>query len=148
MSYLKFERIGHMQLYSREDAILGSWPAHNDTASYSNGRWPSGRYAWSHYNRHPQMGLAPACISTPFGCEGIHVFDVSVHGRTGMGIHAGRAWKVDVLGPRLGGRSLGCVRTTEDAMAAINRTHAVDPLAHVVIDEGWFAYPIGRCLTA
>ncbi|MBE7446388.1 MAG: hypothetical protein HS132_14580 [Planctomycetia bacterium] len=34
----------------------GDWSAHNDVATKSKGFWPSGVFAWSHYNLHSDMG--------------------------------------------------------------------------------------------
>lgn len=142
VSYLKFERIGQVSLYNKGDSIVGTWPAHNIAARSSKGNWPVGKYLWSHYNRHAEALKAANCKSTAYGCEGIHVFEVSQHGRSGMGIHAGRAANSGIFGNNIGGLTLGCVRTSERAMQQINSLHNVDPLQSIVISEGWFALPL------
>lgn len=98
-----------------------SWPAHNDTASRSNGRWPPGIYRWSHYNPHGDMGAPPVCFSTALGCQGIHVFAVA--GRPGLGIHAGRTRGA---ASAVGGVTMGCIRVSDEAMMAINALHTHD----------------------
>jgi len=108
---------------------IASWPAHNETASNSGGSWPSGIYKWSHYNLHRDMGLAPACYDSAYGCEGIHVF--SVKGRSGLGVHAGRTLgQPDVVGKK----TLGCIRVPANAMGTINRIHIADPLIKIEVN--------------
>lgn len=86
------------------------------------------------------MGFAPACIASAYGCEGIHVFDTSEHDRSGMGIHAGRVRNPGTFGLKIGGKTLGCIRTSETAMRQINLTHESDPLSHIHVTAGWFAH--------
>ncbi len=105
---------------------IGSWPAHNDTTSSSEGPWPDGVFDWSHYNAHEEMGFAPGCYATAYGCEGIHVFEVD--GRAGMGVHAGRTHGEP---GHLGGKTLGCIRVPADAMTIINSVHNADPLVKI-----------------
>lgn len=50
-----------------------------------------------------------------------------------MGVHAGRLNFRNPASP-IGGKTLGCVRTVEEAMNAINLMHAVDPLIAIVIE--------------
>ncbi len=107
---------------------LGRWDAHNDTASKSFGAWPAGIYGWSHYNEHSEMGYAPGCYNSPYGCEGIHVF--AVPGRVGMGVHAGRTLGQPGV---VGKKTLGCIRIPTDAMSAINQRHIRDPLLKIEI---------------
>ena len=140
MSWLKFERsTGQIDLFEGEPPqpggdlygpALGSWPAHNETTATSNGAWPAGTYPWSHYNAHPEAGLAPGCHATAYGCYGIHVF--SVPNRPGLGIHAGRTKGEPGV---LGGKTLGCLRLPIDAMMKINDRHNADPLRSIVVRE-------------
>src|SRR5438067_6109214 len=105
--------------------MVGVWDAHNDVAS-SAARWPDGRYAWSHYNRHAEAGLLPAGLHTAYGDTGIHVF--TVRGMLGLGVHARRA----VGKPfELGGVTLGCIRVPSQAMYMINNTHRIDPIKDI-----------------
>lgn len=107
---------------------IGSWAAHNDTTSTSNGEWPDGVFSWSHYNEHAEMGAAPGCYNTAYGCEGIHVF--TVPGRSGMGVHSGRT---DGSDGKVGGKTLGCIRVPNDAMHAINAQHSKDALKKIEV---------------
>jgi len=106
---------------------VGRWPAHNNVDSRSNGPWPAGIYRWSHYNAHLEAGLLPASMHSKYGGTGIHVFEVS--GRPGMGVHAGRT--VDPT--KVGGVTMGCVRTTTEGMFKINDVHREDALTHLVV---------------
>jgi len=106
---------------------LGRWQAHNDVASYSNGRWPTGLYHYSHFNPHPEMGALPAAAGTAYGGTGIHVFTLS--NRTGMGVHAGRS--MDYNAP--GGKTLGCIRVTTTGMLRINSQHLHQRLTHLYV---------------
>jgi hypothetical protein len=140
MAWLMFSRtISQLALYAgtgvngRGAKCLGHWKAHNEVTTGSKGCWPTGVYEWSHYNPHSkEPGFGPGCFSTSNGCLGIHVFKVD--DRSGMGVHAGRQ-KNDWREPeaRLGGRTLGCIRTSEQAMYRINSTHNSDPLRAIVV---------------
>jgi hypothetical protein len=116
---------------TRKIVEIARWPAHNNAASTSGGAWPKGVYRWSHYNLHSEAGLMPASLNTAYGGTGIHVF--AVPGRSGMGVHAGRS--LDVAKP--GGKTLGCIRTSTEAMFRINAVHRDDPLSHVAVARGF-----------
>lgn len=108
--------------------VYGSWNAHNDVASKSNGPWPVGLFKYSHYNAHAEQGLAPGCFHGAYGCNGIHVFDVP--GRSGMGIHAGRTNGAPDI---LGGKTLGCIRIPPNAMEMINKINRIDPIKFIYV---------------
>lgn len=138
MAWLEYSKItGRLNLYNGPPPEsgpfigppIGSWPAHNDTASNSDGAWPEGSYDYSHYNSHVEMGFAPGCFNTSYGCDGVHVF--SVPGRSGMGVHAGRTFGQT---GKVGGKTLGCIRVPVDAMKAINDWHRHDPLVTIQVD--------------
>ena len=140
MSWVRFRRsLGLLSLYSSalpraraqsESLPIYTWGAHNDVTSTSTGEWPVGTYKWSHYKPHEEMGLFPGCFSTAYGCHGIHVF--TVLGRPGMGIHAGRTFGQQ---DKLGGKTQGCVRVSENAMEKINMTHNKDRLEAIVVED-------------
>lgn len=137
MSWLRFERkAGKIEIFAGGapgnfvSVPQGSWPAHNKTAKSSKGAWPKGMWTYSHTNPHAEMGLAPACHASSYGCSGIHVF--TVPGRTGMGVHAGRTFGQDDV---VGGVTLGCVRVPDNAMVRINEIHAADPLLAIVVAD-------------
>lgn len=136
MAWLRFSNVFRtVELFAGSDTSarmcsIYKWDAHNDVASTSNGHWPVGTFKWTHYNQHAEAGFGPACLVTAYGCSGIHVFNVP--GRTGMGIHAGRLNFRGATNP-IGGKTMGCVRVTEQAMSAINAMHNTDPLKAIVI---------------
>ena len=138
MSYLKFDRkAGRLSLiYIRNDskghphqfvARDSHWPAANNVDSRSRGPWPEGEFPFSYWVSHRGD---PPCST--YGSHGVLVFDVP--GREGMGVHAGRLGVPDGRG-RSGHKhaTMGCIRTTEDAMEDILDLHADDPLTHIVV---------------
>jgi hypothetical protein len=132
MSFLLFDRqtrrVGLATRAGGDIDLIGIWPAHNEVDSTSRGIWPDGEYDYLGYNPHPEMGYAPACFHSAYGCLGIHLFEVD--SRSGMGVHAGRT-----LGKSLqvGGVTYGCIRVAVEAMTAINRTHGVNPLTGIIV---------------
>jgi hypothetical protein len=71
---------------------------------------------------------------SPYGSHGIFIFDVP--DREGMGVHSGREGVPDGLG-RSGFLhcTMGCVRTTDDAMAQLVTTHSTDPITAITIAD-------------
>ena len=132
MSTLTFNRKDHvLSLASSQGQNLGSWEAYNNVASTSNGIWNNGLYKFSGYNAHAGQGVDDA-----YGTKGVFVFVVL--GRTGMGVHAGRQNVVDGK-QRKGPQhcTLGCIRTTEDAMTQIKSTHeGGDALTEIFVLDG------------
>ncbi|MCC6492130.1 MAG: hypothetical protein IT424_03815 [Pirellulales bacterium] len=132
MSRLTFNRHKNLlTLNSEQGQILGSWEAYNNVTASSNGVWPNGGYDYSHYNLHAGLDANSA-----YGTKGIYVFKVP--GRTGMGVHAGRKDKVDGKGRKGPAyNTLGCIRTTEEAMTKIKSTHeGGDPLTEILVTSG------------
>ena len=126
MSKLTFRRESDQIVLTSRHRMVGLWAAHNDVARSSRGRWPDGKYVWSHYNPHAEAGLLPAATHAAYGSTGIHVF--TVHGRPGLGVHAGRTTGKPF---ELGGVTLGCIRVPAEAMFMINETHRIDPLEEI-----------------
>ena len=128
MSTLAFAR-GNEQLTLRasDGSVLGTWDAANFVDSRSKGIWPNGQYNFAYYVDHPDDPPESA-----YGSHGILIFEVP--GREGMGVHSGRQGVPDGFG-RSGFEhcTMGCVRTTDDAMAQLIRTHQMDPIASIVI---------------
>ena len=137
MSHLVFSRlIDSLELFDAKGLRLGQWQAANNVASTSNGIWPDGRYDFDYWKDHPESGIDGA-----YGTKGIFIF--KVHGRVGMGVHAGRKNVADGKkrkGPQHA--TLGCVRTTEEAMAKIKQTHdGGDKLTYIVLIEAMGDFP-------
>jgi hypothetical protein len=126
MTVLVFDRAtGRLSTISAAGALVAA--AANFVDSKSEGPWPPGRYAFLAHNVHPDD--AP---DSAFGAQGILVF--SVPGRTGMGVHSGRARIVDALG-RVGicHCTLGCIRTTDGAMEQLLELHDREPITAIEV---------------
>jgi RHS repeat-associated protein len=121
LSFLDFARSsGTLRLYYADGSLALECSAAN--RALGNGPWPSGWYYFDRHNRH-----APDA-NGPYGSYGIYIFRVP--GRTGMGVHSGRA---NQGGPNHPTR--GCVRTTDSCMEQIMRIVATDPLTSIYIDN-------------
>jgi RHS repeat-associated protein len=121
LSDLAFDRnSGTLTLFSNKGTLIAQWPAANNTTQSSNGPWPNGTYDFSNYNRHLESDL-----TGPYGANGIFIFDVLA--RSGMGVHSGRS------GPA--SKTLGCVRTNEEAMGFLRGFHFYDddPIKSITI---------------
>jgi hypothetical protein len=116
MSILVFDRANsRLTLFDPEEAPLaGPFTAFNNVDSHSKGPWPIGTFAYQTYLAHAEV----ADPDTEYGKFGILVF--SVPNRSGMGVHSGRENIPDGLG-RVGPQhcTLGCIRTTDDAMQSL-----------------------------
>lgn len=139
MSWLLFVRKSkRIYLFSGKEvgalvsSKLGEWPANNDTTSTSKGKWPIGTFKWEGYKPHAELAKTPGCFSTAFGCNGIHLFNVP--NRPGMGVHSGRI-TFDKYPIGIGGKTLGCIRVSDEAMSEINKIHTKDPLISIKVQD-------------
>jgi RHS repeat-associated protein len=108
--------------YRRNDGtVSGTYPANNNTTTTSNGPWPNGTFPRSGSNPHPESDANGA-----YGSHGIITFDVP--NRTGMGIHSGRANSGAQNHP-----TLGCIRTTDAAMADLRELEKTDPVTTMTV---------------
>ena len=121
LSSMTFNRAnGSLTLYDKNRNVVAVCTAANNTTRSSNGPWPNGTYPFSSHNNHPPDP------NGPYGSYGIDVFDVP--GRTGMGVHSGRANSGGPSHP-----TLGCVRTTDDCMKQITDWQTHDPMTDITI---------------
>jgi hypothetical protein len=130
MSALRFDRVAELISLTRQDGSqVGSWPAANNVASGSK-PFPDGQWAFAYHKDHPED---PGPDSA-YGSYGIFIF--TVPGRTGLGVHSGRASVPDGLG-RVGPEHAtnGCIRTTDDATLAILTLTATDALTTLTVEE-------------
>jgi hypothetical protein len=135
MSELLFVRGFHsLTLFDNLQSRVGTWEAYNNVDSHAHGIWPMGRYDFDYWVSHHGLG-----VDSAYGTHGIYVFKVP--GRTGMGVHAGRKNVGKLKGPQH--PTMGCIRTTEDAMAVIQSTHSGgDKLGSIMVtDVGDFPTP-------
>ena len=128
MSTLQFHReANELALLRADGTTIGPFEAANNVDSHSKGPWPDGQYDFDHYGTHPDD--AP---DSSYGSHGIFIFDVP--DREGMGVHSGRE---DVPDGRARSGflhcTMGCVRTTDDAMAQLVTTHRSDPITTIDI---------------
>ncbi|WP_406822817.1 RHS repeat-associated core domain-containing protein [Pseudomonas corrugata] len=100
---------------------VGTYPANNNTTTTSNGPWPNGAFSFSGSNPHPESDT-----NGPYGSHGILLFHVP--GRTGMGLHSGRANNGAQNHP-----TLGCIRTTDAAMGFIRNLITTDPVTSMTV---------------
>ncbi|HEX5484435.1 MAG TPA: hypothetical protein VFX23_00420 [Limnobacter sp.] len=128
MSNLKFDGAKHeIALIGEDGREIGRWVAYNNVDSHASLRFiPNGTYAMkdtvhSHPHRPDPNG--------PYGSYGILRFDVPHH--VGIGVHSGRALSKYLPGPLH--PTMGCIRTTDQAMRAITLHIVNDPLRTIEV---------------
>ncbi len=104
-----------------------TYPAGNNVDSHSLGHWPLGTFPFAWYDKDAADGPEGS-----FGSYGVLVF--AVPGRTGMGVHSGRATTPDLLG-RVGVEhcTLGCVRSKDGALSDLVALHAEEPITQIAV---------------
>jgi len=130
MSSLEFHRdTRQLILLAADGTTIGRWDAANNVDSHSRGIWPGGEYDFERYKTHPDD--AP---NSAYGSSGIFIF--TVPGREDMGVHSGRESVPDGL-RRYGFLhcTMGCVRTTDQAMAQLVTTHRTDPITAIDVED-------------
>ena len=130
LSTLYYSDSGGLQVYSAGGQPVASFPAANNTASNSIGSWPDGTYSYAYYNPHSD----DADPNSAYGSNGIWVFNRP--GCQGCGVHSGRANRG---GPKA--KTLGCIRTTDEATARLKQLSAVDPITMLVVSHDGTAPP-------
>ena len=130
MSTLDFDRTQHTVCARDADGhvIAGPFVAYNNVDSHSKGRWPDGMFVYLDYHSHPALSDP----DSEYGSHGILIFDVP--NRTGMGVHSGRQEVPDGLGRKGPAHAtMGCIRTTDDAIAAFLAVTATDALSAIQV---------------
>ncbi|MGZ5008388.1 MAG: RHS repeat-associated core domain-containing protein, partial [Methylobacter sp.] len=121
LSDVIFDRsVGTITIFDNQGNQVAQYPAANNTTSTSGGPWPDGTYNYSHYMAHPE-----SAANGPYGSNGNFVF--TVPNRPGMGIHSGRS------GPQ--SKTLGCVRTTDEATKFLKNLNSTDPLKTIKVQQ-------------
>ena len=141
--YLIFDNcIGKLQIYDdnntpddySDDTFIGEFDAHNNVASNSNGKWEDGIYEMedkTNSHKHNNQDDTPTGSYGTAGCYRAKPFKETTTGKTrsGMAVHAGREHKD--FPKRV---TMGCVRTTPDAMEAIqDAINQYGPLQKIII---------------
>jgi hypothetical protein len=118
-----FVRSQHkLTLLDKDGKEVGSWDAYNNVVSTAK-PWPNETFKFAYHKKHDDD--AP---NSAFGSHGNLVFDVT--GRSGMGVHSGRA---DKNGPKH--PTEGCIRTSDEAMKALLELHKKDPLKTITVKD-------------
>lgn len=150
MSYVTFDGHAHtITLIDQFFNVVGTWPANNRTANDATLHFvPNGWYSVQDKHRPYRHGSATSpfrgiavkedSVNGEYGVRGIIHFNVPPH--TGVGVHAGRRNVRDISSRRGKGPNfvtLGCIRTTDEAMAVIAEMMKSDPLywVHVVYNR-------------
>jgi len=128
MSRLRFNGQTHqIELVNDAGAVVGTWAAYNNVDSHATIRHvQNGTYnVQDRTVPHPHAANA----NGPYGLHGIIRFDVGGH--PGVGVHSGRANARHLPGPQH--PTMGCIRTTDDAMQAISALMRQQPLTAVEV---------------
>jgi hypothetical protein len=128
MSKFLFTRSSGTLTWSGGDGFQIDFDACNNVDSHSHGPWPPGTYPFAWYDKAAADGPDGA-----YGSYGVLIF--SVPGRSGMGVHSGRYTVPDGLGRTgMAHATMGCIRTTDEAMAAIIGAYAGDPPTEITVE--------------
>ncbi|RKP52467.1 L,D-transpeptidase [Trinickia fusca] len=128
MSTLKFDGNAHqISLVDSEGKTVGTWAAYNNVDSQATIRHVlNGIYhVQDRVAPHPHQALA----NGPYGLHGIIRFNVPGH--PGIGVHSGRANARHLPGPQH--PTMGCIRTSDDAMSAISNVMRHDALTTIEV---------------
>ncbi|GLQ88967.1 L,D-transpeptidase [Dyella flagellata] len=124
MSKLHYDGEKHqVSLISKDGKTLGTWTAYNNVDSHATvkSHLPNGSYQVQDKTAPHRHAADP---NGPYGSYGIIRFDVPNH--SGIGLHSGRANAKHLPGPQH--PTMGCIRTSDEAMLAIKDAIASDPL--------------------
>ncbi len=140
MSQLAFDGVAHtLTLLTSKGAYLaGPWPANNVVASNATLRYvPNGTHAIidpAHPHMHDNAkhkGILDDSTNGAYGPSGIirlSPFKVGNVVHSGVGIHSGRA-NIHAQDSA----TMGCIRTTDEAMATISHFMASDHLTQIIV---------------
>ena len=125
------------------DFLLGEYDAHNSVTPKSNGKWEDGEYEMedqvsrhTHGNDKEPNGVLQDSPNGRYGKGGVYRAKefketTSKAVRNGMSVHAGRENK-----PFFSRRTEGCIRTTPEAMEAIDKAiKNKGPLQKIIIQN-------------
>ncbi len=128
MATLQFDGLAHqLTLVGSDGNVIGTWAAHNNVDSHATLTHLQNRQYVMHDRIAPHRHAASA--NGPYGLHGIVRFNVPGH--PGIGVHAGRANALHAPGPAHA--TMGCIRTTDEAMEIISRTMRTDQLRTIEV---------------
>ncbi|MEX3958797.1 hypothetical protein [Trinickia sp. EG282A] len=130
MSKLKFDGVAHqITLIDSSGNTVGTWAAYNNVDSHATIRHIlNGTYSVQD-RTVPHRHVASA--NGPYGLHGIIRFNVPGH--PGIGVHSGRANARHLPGPQH--PTMGCIRTSDDAMSAISGLMSRDALTTIEVSN-------------
>jgi RHS repeat-associated protein len=149
LSSLTFDKTTHtLTLYSKDGKILGKWDAYNNVDHRAKGDLPKNGVGVGVYNfvdtdikaphKHgdavDKNGIPVDSKNGEYGENGIfrieEFTDPEGDTHTDIGVHAGREDKGGPMHP-----TMGCIRTTGDAMDEIVETAKDDPLTTLTVQK-------------
>jgi len=130
MSTLKFDGSTHqISLIDNDQNIVGTWAAYNNVDSHAtlthlqNATYTVQDTTVPRHHRPDANG--------PYGLHGIIRFNVPGH--PGIGVHSGRANARHMPGPAHA--TMGCIRTTDEAMQKITAFMRSSPLTTIQVSH-------------
>lgn len=140
MSRLLFDgRTHQLSLIGDSGVIVGTWPAYNNVDSHATLTHLQNRTYAVQDQAAPRRHVANA--NGPYGLHGIVRFNVPGH--SGIGVHSGRADARHLPGPAH--PTMGCIRTTDEAMRTISASMATARL--ITIEVANNSAPLARAAT-
>jgi hypothetical protein len=135
MSTLVFDGLAHtLTLFNSQNRQVGQWHANNVVDHRATMRFvPNGSHAIIDQTRPHTHGDDSDTLNGAYGRFGIirmEEFTANNQSHTGVGIHSGRANR--------GGAdhaTMGCIRTTDEAMEAISRQMRNDPITSITVEH-------------
>lgn len=128
MSKLLFDGLTHqISLIGNDGVSLGTWPAYNNVDGHATLTHVQNRIYTVLDRAAPRRHVANA--NGPYGLYGIVRFNVPGH--PGIGVHSGRANARHLPGPAH--PTMGCIRTTDEAMRKIAALIGTAPLTTIEV---------------
>ncbi|HJW57162.1 MAG TPA: hypothetical protein VJ577_18010 [Burkholderiaceae bacterium] len=128
MAKLKFDGQMHqLSLIADNGTTQGTWPAYNNVDPHATLRHLENRTYTVQDRLSPRHHAANA--NGPYGSHGIIRFNVPGH--AGIGVHSGRAKARHQPGPAH--PTMGCIRTTDEAMRSISAAMRKSPLTTIEV---------------
>lgn len=141
MSKLIFNGMTHqISLLGDDGKAVGTWAAYNNVDSHATLTHLTNQTYIVQDRTAPHHHHASA--NGPYGLHGIIRFNVAGH--PGIGVHSGRANAKRLPGPAH--PTMGCIRTTDEAMQIISASIKAAPLTTVEVTNN--SAPTARAATA
>jgi len=130
MSKLEFNGSTHqLSLMDGNGKVVGTWAAYNNVDSHATIKHLQNKAYTVQDTITPRHHAAS--VNGPYGSYGIIRFNVSGH--PGIGVHSGRANARHLPGPMH--PTMGCIRTSDEAMLAITNFMKAAPLTTIEVTQ-------------